>query len=201
MTILTVEIIYQAGMTLYFMVRRRSDGYVWNTQLNAGDGAFEVWDSGNWAEYAIPLVEQVPSGYYVGAYPIGIGAELTSETFYVQAGGLPVALDAPPFNLVPSQGQNIEAVAGSAQAADNLGAAAGSQQTGSTTGTPTSTNLPTDLTSTTDDQYLGRILIMTSGAANKQAQYIIAYNGTTKILTLAAPLITVPAASDTFVVV
>ena len=183
------------------MIRRRSDGFVWNTALNAGAGDFEAWNAGNWSQYAIPLVEQATSGYYVGAYPVGIGTEFTSEVFYAQAGGSPSASDAPPFNLVPSQGQDVAAIAGSAQSAVNLGASTGSQQVGALIGLPTVSTLPTDLLSTTDDQYIGRILIMTSGAADKQAQYIMSYDGTTKVILLSAPLITAPASSDTFVIV
>ena len=201
MSSLIREVIYQIGATIYAMIRRRSDGFVWNTALNAGAGGFEAWNSGNWAQYAIPLTEQSPSGYYSGTYPAGIGAELTSEAFYAQAGGLPDAVDAPPFNLLSSQGQNVAAIAGSAQAAENLGASAGSQQIGALIGTPTASDLPTDLVSTTDDQYLGRILIMTSGTAVNQVQYIVAFSGTSKVITLAAPLVSIPAATDTFVIV
>lgn len=198
---LKITVLYTVGATIYCMVRRLSDGFVWNTALNGGDGGFEAWNAGNWAEYAIPLTEQSTSGYYVADYPENIGAELTNETFYAQAGGSPAALDAPPFILSLTQGANIAAVAGSAVAANNLGASTGSQQTGELIGVPTDTVLPTDLGSTTDDQYLGRVLIMTSGDADKQVQYITAYDGATKEITLAAPLVTAPAAADTFVII
>lgn len=201
MTLLLIEVLYQVGVVVYCMIRRRSDGFVWNTALNGGDGGFEAWNAGNWAQYAIPMTEQASSGYYTAAYPANIGATLTSEAFFARTGGTPAAADAPAFLLTASQGGNVAGVAGSATAAVNLGAATGSQTIGAIIGTPTATVLPTDLTTSTDDRYIGRILIMTSGVAVDQVQYVISYDGTTKEITLAAPLISTPAAADTFIIV
>lgn len=201
MTFLLIEVLYQVGVTVYCMIRRRSDGSVWNTALNDGNGGFETWNAGNWTQYAITMTEQASSGLYAGEYPANIGVELTSTVFYAQAGGIPAALDAPGFLLSLSQGENIAGIAGSGQSAANLGASTGSQTTGALIGTPTATVLPTDLSAGTDDRYLGRILIMTSGDAVDQVQYVISYDGTTKEITLSAPLISVPAATDTFIII
>lgn len=199
----TIEVVYLSGVTLYAIVRRRSDGLVWNQALNGGDGDFEVWNAGNWAQYAVPLAEQPSSGYYAGAYPANIGNFFTSETVYVQAGGTPAASDAPPFILTLSQGSGVAAVAGSGQAAANMGAALSTQQTGAAVGTaPSPTEVTTDLVSTVDDAYLGRVLVWTSGALYQQAAPISAYDGTTKVVSvLAWPSNLTPADGDTFVII
>lgn len=200
---LTIETIYQTGATLYSVIRRRSDGQVWNTTLNAGAGAFEAYNVGHWGQYAIPLVEQANSGYYAGTYPVGIVNTLTSEVLYVQAGGSPVVGDAPPFNIGMSQGQSVAAVVGNALDAANMGAALGTQVLGAAVGSvPGPLSVTTNLTSTVDDAYLGRVIIWTSGAMAKQAARISGYDGTAKVITvLSWPSALTPSNGDAFIIV
>jgi len=67
-------------------------------------------------------------------------------------------------------------------------------------GTLSTTQMSTSLTEATDDHYLGRIVIFTSGVLLRQATDITAYNGTTKVLTFTA-LTEAPTAADKFVIV
>ena len=64
----------------------------------------------------------------------------------------------------------------------------------------TTTSFVTDLTEATDDHYIGRTVIFTSGALEGQATDITDYNGTTKALTVTA-LTEAPADNDTFEIV
>jgi hypothetical protein len=200
---LTIETIYQTGATLYAVIRRRADGQVWNPTLNAGAGAFEAYAVGHWAQYAIPLVEQPSSGYYAGAYPTGIVNTLTSEVLYVQVGGSPASTDAPPFNIGMSQGQSIAAVVGAALDAANMAAALGVEITGAAVGTvPGPLSVTTNLPDTTDNVYLGRVIIFTSGAMIRQAARISGYVGFTKVLSvLSWPSNLVPQNGDTFIII
>lgn len=203
MTQLPVLTIYQSTFTLYFMVRGQVGGLnkIWNTTLNAGAGGWQTYNSANWSQYAISMTEDTGSGVYIGVYPPNISAVLTAETIYVQGGGSPAIGDAPASGIGSSQGSNISGIVGDAQTALNMGEAVGSEQTGALIGTPTASLLPTDLLSAVSDAFIGRILIMTSGGATQQVAYVNAYDGSTKILTLATPLVTTPLAGDTFVIV
>ena len=71
---------------------------------------------------------------------------------------------------------------------------------GACEGTPSTTSIQTNLTETTDDHFIGRIVVFTSGAAKDQATDITDYTGATGTLTVTA-LTTAPAASDTFRIV
>ena len=62
------------------------------------------------------------------------------------------------------------------------------------------TSFVTDLTEATDDHYIGRSIIFTSGALDGQATTITDYNGTTKALTVTA-LTEAPVDNDTFEIV
>lgn len=199
---LLIEVIYTVAATLYCMIRRKSDGFVWNTALNGGDGGFEAWNAGNWAQYAIALTEQNGSGYYSAEYPEAIGAELTSVVFYA-TGGSPSSADAPPFILGAAQGQNVAAVAGVGQNAANMGAALSAQAIGAAVGTvPSALEVTTTLEETQDDTFLGRVIMWTSGAMAKQAARISAYNGSTKVISvLAWPSDLTPADGDEFVII
>jgi hypothetical protein len=66
-------------------------------------------------------------------------------------------------------------------------------------GTPSTTVIQTDLAEATDDHYIGRIAIFTSGAAAYQATDITDYTGATGTITVTA-LTTAPAGSDTLVI-
>jgi len=67
-------------------------------------------------------------------------------------------------------------------------------------GTLSTTQMSTDLTETTNDHYIGRIIIWLSGALLRQATDITDYDGTTKILTYTATT-EAPTAADKFIIV
>lgn len=70
------------------------------------------------------------------------------------------------------------------------------------TGTLSNTQASTDLTEVTNDHYVGRSLVWTSGVLQNQACYIEAYNGTSKVLTYTTtPTGESPSNNDTFIIV
>jgi len=78
---------YNGSATLYAIIRRQTDAYVWN------GSAFEAWVNGNIATYDIPLTSQ-GGDLYSANFPSAI---TTSGVFYVdyyiQAGGSPATTD------------------------------------------------------------------------------------------------------------
>lgn len=94
---------------------------------------------------------------------------------------------------------NSSAIGGDATAATNLAASALGIVPGVVEGSPTTTSIPSDLTESTADHYIGRIVVFTSGVAAGQASDITDY-ATDGELTVTA-LTTAPAAADTFVIV
>lgn len=95
---------------------------------------------------------------------------------------------------------NILQVNDNATAAANMSTAAQAMLTGALVGTPSTTVLETNLTETNDDQFIGRVLFMTSGTCIRQAVEITDYDGATKTLTV-APLTDAPSAGNTFIIV
>ena len=95
---------------------------------------------------------------------------------------------------------NVSAVGGSATAAANLSASALGIVPGACEGTPSTTVIQTDLAEGTDDHYIGRVVVFTSGIAAGEASDITDYTGATGTITVTA-ITTAPAAADTFVIV
>lgn len=95
---------------------------------------------------------------------------------------------------------NMSAVAGSATAATNLSESALGIVPGACEGTPTTSVIQTDLAEATDDHYIGRVIVFTSGAAAGEASNITDYVGSTGTVTI-APVTTAPSATDKFVIV
>lgn len=95
---------------------------------------------------------------------------------------------------------NMSALDDNATAATNLSASALGIVTGACEGTPSTTVIQTDLAESTDDHYIGRVVVFTSGAAANQATDITDYTGSTGTITVTA-LTTAPSATDTFVIV
>jgi hypothetical protein len=95
---------------------------------------------------------------------------------------------------------NVSAIGNNATSATNLSASALGIVTGACEGTPSTTVIQTDLAETTDDHYIGRVVVFTSGAAAGQATDITDYTGSTGTITVTA-LTTAPSSSDTFVIV
>jgi len=93
---------------------------------------------------------------------------------------------------------NVIQIDGDATAATKLKKSANVIVTGSAiAGTLSTTAMTTDLTEATNDHYIGRIIIWTSGVLKDQATDITAYDGTTKKLTYTATT-EAPTVGDTF---
>ena len=63
-------------------------------------------------------------------------------------------------------------------------------------GTTTTLTLAASGTSSTDDAYVGLPVSITGGTGSGQSNFIVAYNGTTKVATMAYPFTTAPGASS-----
>lgn len=199
-----LEVAYQTGFNLYAIVRGVVGGtrQVWNPSLNTGAGGWEVYNSAHWSQYAIALTEDVSSGYYAAAYPVNIaGAVITSETFYIRAGGSPTLGDVPAANLAHTQGDNMTGVMGDTTASANLQQALISEQTGVAVGVPTTTIVSTNLTNSQQNAYQGRVCIFTSGPAFQCVARIATYGVTNGVLTFVAPLAIAPNVGDSFIIV
>lgn len=94
---------------------------------------------------------------------------------------------------------DLGAINGNTTAAQNLGASALAITSGTCEATPSTTSIQTDLAELTDNHYVGRVLIFTSGDAAGEATDITGYTGATGTLTVTA-LTTAPSASDSFVI-
>jgi hypothetical protein len=163
---------------------------------------WETFNSGNWALYAIALTEQAGSGYYRADYPSGVGDDvLTTDVLYSQVGGTPAISDAPPVGIGQSQGVAVAAIRDGVEEAINLKKNLGSMVIGAVaSGTPTTTQMITDLPESLHNVYVGRLIIWTSGVLKRAAAYIVAYNGDAKLLTFGA-VPTAPAVGDEFIIV
>jgi len=95
---------------------------------------------------------------------------------------------------------NMTKISGTAAAADNLEASAMGIVPFACEGVPTTTVIQTDLAEATDDHYIGRVVVFTSGAGAYEASAITDYAGATGTITVTA-LTTAPAAADTGVVI
>lgn len=96
---------------------------------------------------------------------------------------------------------NADQIAGNATSATNLSKSAlGIEPGAAITGTLSTTEMTTDLTEATDDHYIGRIIIWTSGVLANQATDITDYDGASKLLTYTATT-EAPSNTDTFVIV
>ncbi len=193
-----IECINAVGLNIYAVIKNRITGYTWNTATNV----WEAFNPANWLSYAIPLTADTGSGYYQAARPAGVVGSLVSDVFYIRAGASPATSDAPPFNLLHGEGENIAAVnADPAVAPQNMAAAFGSEVQGAVAaGTLTNSSFPTSVTGYANNLLVGRSLIFLTGANAKAACAVLAYNGSTGVFTV-SPLPGAPAATDEFIVV
>lgn len=81
-----LDITYPTAGTFYAIVRRVSDGTVWNGT------AFEAWVDGNIANYDLPLTS-FGGDYYATNFPATIVAGDYRVFYYKQAGGVPAISD------------------------------------------------------------------------------------------------------------
>lgn len=191
-----IETTGSSGLTIYAIIHH-PDGRVWNNL----SFAWETYNGGLWADYAIALVEQGSSGYYKAVYPASISGVLTTEALYSQSDVAPSTNDAPSIGIGQSQGAAIAAVEDSVLAADNLKANLDTMIQGSAVaGVLAVSQMTTDLPDTTNDVYVGRLIVWTSGALIRRAAHIVAYHGATGKLTFSAVFVA-PSIGDTFIIV
>ena len=96
---------------------------------------------------------------------------------------------------------DIGSINGSTPAATNLKKAAlGIVSGAAIAGTLTTSQMTTDLTEATNDHYVERVVVWTSGVLAGQAATITAYTGSSKMLTYSITT-DAPSAADTFVIV
>lgn len=96
---------------------------------------------------------------------------------------------------------NMAQISGSSTAADRLEASALQIIEGAATaGTLGTTQMSTDLTEATDDHFIGRIIIWTSGALSGQASDITDYTGVNGVLTFTATT-EAPSNGDGFIII
>ena len=100
-----------------------------------------------------------------------------------------------------TQGVDVTQISGSSTAADNLEASTLGIVIGAAeTGTLSTTQMTTNLAEATDDHYIGRVVLWTSGALAGQASSITDYLGSTGMLTYDTTT-DAPANTDTFVII
>lgn len=75
-----------SGNTLYVIVRRKSDGKVWN------GSSFETWADGSIGNYDVALTSQ-GGDLWTGDFPSGISAGRYIIMYYLRAGGSPATSD------------------------------------------------------------------------------------------------------------
>jgi hypothetical protein len=86
-----IQVNYQAGQTLGFVVRNQS-AQVWSA--SGGTGGFESYQTANYSDYFISMTEQgTASQYYAGTFPAAIGPGVYNVTSKRQAGGSPLETD------------------------------------------------------------------------------------------------------------
>lgn len=99
---------------------------------------------------------------------------------------------------------DVNAVSGDSTAADRLEAILDAMPGGTVVDDndpdPTATAFETNLTEATNDHYNGAFVVFTSGALLGQSRKISDYDGTSKVLTVAAAFTEAPTAGDTFLI-
>lgn len=129
------------------------------------------------------------------------GAKQVNLQFRVEANILDTLGSKLPAALVGGlMSSDMTAISTSTPAADQLEKSALQIISGACEGTPSATVIQTDLAETSDDIYIGRTVIFTSGAAKDEATDITDYTGATGTLTVTA-LANAPSASDTFIII
>ncbi len=194
-----IETLYLSARNLYVVIH--AGGQVWNKDA----AAFENYNQGNWTHYAVPLTEQVSSGYYYSSYPSDIPeGTLSTDCLYQQNGATPVLPALPGgdsfLSAFQSQGTNLQTIAGNGTAPIKMAAAADVIISDGVigTGTITTSSFPTNLTNSHAQAYVGRVIAFTSGVCAGQETNITAYVVTDGVLTVTA-LTNAPSPGDTFV--
>lgn len=193
------------GQTLYANIRSKV-GTIWD------GSAFVTYNGTNWTSYDVALVEETlngSSGYYKGDFPLGI---MTADTYNItiraQSGGSPAVTD----SIVGSGSidWNGSAILTPGTLADNAITAAkiadgaidqatfatdtglASLHSGTAQGSSAGSITLSALASSTDNYYIGAMVIITSQTGVGQSRLITAYNGTTKVALTSPSWITNP---------
>jgi hypothetical protein len=96
---------------------------------------------------------------------------------------------------------NVIAISGDSGAADTLKLSVNTILAGNAvTGTLSTTQMTTDVSETTNDHFIGRVIIWTSGALQYQATDITDYDGATNMFTFSA-VTEAPSNGDSFIIV
>jgi hypothetical protein len=191
-----IQALYQTGKTLYAVCINPLNGQFYNA------GVWEAYNSAHWGVYAVALTEYAGSGIYSGSYPIATPLLLSTDIIFAQAGVSPTLGDPVASNIYQSQGVNLAGVNWSVAAAVNLALSAGGMIASSVAaGTLTPSAFTTNLSSSVNAAYQGRICLFTSGVLIGQVGNIIAYDGSTFTLTVGGPFTAAPSVADQFIII
>lgn len=191
-----IECVAQTGLNLYAVEKNRITGQTGN---NTGL-AWEVFNAANWLQYAVVLAEDAGTGYYHAVRPTWLAGSLVTDVIYQRAGLNPAVGDVA-LTMLHNLGENVAAInADPATAAQNLQAALSTEIQGAVlAGTLTNSAFPTNLGALANNLVVGRTLAFTSGTLLHAACSVLAYNGSTGVVTV-SPLVGAPAVNDTFVI-
>jgi hypothetical protein len=146
-------------------------------------------------------MEDTGSGYYWAARPAGVAGSLVTDVFYVRAGASPATTDAPPFNMLHGEGENVASInADPAAAPQNLQTLLSTAIQGAVAaGTITNSSFPTNVTGLANNLIVGRTLFFVTGTLRTAAAAILSYNGGTGVIGV-SPLVGAPSVADTFII-
>ena len=171
-------------------------------------------DTGTTLDAAIAVidanVDQIETAVITNAAGVDISADVAAmkvdtaailvDTNELQTDDIPTSIAA-----LPTAAENADAIWDEARSGHSTqgtyGESHGSVISANVNdGSPTTTVFIADLTETTDDHYIGRVIIFTSGTLLGQATDITDYTGATKTLTVTA-LTEAPANGDDFIII
>ncbi len=193
-----IQALYSTGQALYAVLVSNDDGTVWNDDTQE----WEAYNSGHWAQYAVPLTEYASSGYYRATYPIATPTFLSSDMVFLRGGSDPALGDSPVTAIMQSQGANIAAIGQLVGGANGLALTTNGMVIGAVAaGAATSSAFYTDLTSTVNSAYQGRVCLFVNGDLINQVGNVIGYDGATKLLTVGGPYTSAPSEGDSFIII
>jgi len=192
-----IECVNTTGLNIYVVLVNRLTGQFWNTATPG----FEVFNASHWANYSVLLTEASGSGYYFSSRPAGVAGSLVTDVFYIRAGASPATTDAPPFNMLHGEGENVASInADPAAAPQNLQTLLSTAIQGAVAaGTITNSSFPTNVTGLANNLIVGRTLFFKTGTLAGAAVAILSYNGGTGVVVV-SPLVGAPSVSDQFII-
>jgi hypothetical protein len=189
------------------------------TELDAtnmqGWYVFDLTQTETNAEVLIIAAVSSTSGVLVDQYQVFTEASLpqTGDAYAVVAhadyGNSKLVRSTTPANTLTVDASHqafadVSAISGDSTAADRLEAILDAMPGGAVVDDndpdPTATAFETNLTEATNDHYNGAFVVFTSGALLGQSRKISDYDGTSKVLTVAAAFTAAPTVGDTFLI-